>query len=80
MWLKQEKLKVYPKIDVYLHISTTKKLLFVKQNTIHAKIPMTTKNVTITNEYKVDNNSNKIEFYMSNQLLLILLLVVHIGM
>ncbi len=35
---------------------------------------MTTKNVTITNEYKVDNNSNKIEFYMSNQLLLILLL------
>ncbi len=30
MWLKQEKLKVYPKIDVYLHISTTKKTTICK--------------------------------------------------
>ena len=74
MWLQQEKLKVYPKIDVYLHINTTKKIPFIEQNTIHAKISMTNKIVTITNEYKVDKNNNRIEFYMSNQLLLALLL------
>lgn len=73
MWGFQVKLDCMLEIDLYFIVRSTQQMKLPKSETLFVKIPLDSKEVVFTNELQLDQERQRIEFYMNSNTIFALL-------